>query len=366
MKRNIRTEIVTSMDNLHFSQSRKDAMVHNLMTAQNRSANPISRRRLVFLAAAAVMLVAMLTGAAVFTRWSDTANAHYGASQDDREYAESIGLSAEPQELVSATDQGITVTAMQTIVDPYRAKLIFKIEGFEVPDGAAPSLTGGVKSIGGQPNGYLDMQVGSFYTGIMTDEAGNHVYTDGTPIQLDSQGNLLFRYADTDGSLEYEIDLHFEEPGAHLGKEIEVHFSGFGTSNGNASDEISVEGDWTLIWELTGTENTIHATPDQQIGTTGHRVLEAEVTPITLRTVIQTADYFSGWETLEYFSPSLAGVQLKDGTVKLCTTPSEEGYQDMDKLLYEIEVCTDTIIDVEQVSGLVFLENGTQHIIPIA
>lgn len=371
MKHSIRTDIVSTMDTIHFTESEKEAMVQKLMNYGHQPVRKFHSRRLICLAAAAVMLVAMLTGAALFTRWSDSMSAHYNADEEQRQYAETIGLTKEARDLVSVSDQGITVTAVQTIVDAYRAKLVFRIDGLSLAEGAAPALEGGVRSIGGLTEGVWDMQTGGFFTGTKRGPNNTTVYADGTPIQTDAEGNLIFRYADSNGSLEYEIDLHFDQPGFHLGKEIEVGFSGFGVSDGQAENDLSVTGDWTLSWILEGTEKTIHASPNLAIGTTGHLLREAEVTPLTLRAVIRTEDYFRGWERLEYFSPALAGVQLKDGSIHLCAMPSQEGYLDAENLLYEIEVRSEEILDVEQITGLVFLErslNGSeplQHIVPV-
>ena len=74
MKHNLKAEMRESMDALHFSQEDKNAMIHNL-TAQMKETQPRKRssRKLMIVATAAVMLMATLTGAAVFTRWSKTA-----------------------------------------------------------------------------------------------------------------------------------------------------------------------------------------------------------------------------------------------------------------------------------------------------
>ena len=96
------------------------------------------------------MLVAMLTGAAVFTRWSDSAQNRYNTSEDVKEQAEKSGLSVmlentHPNEVLSVTDKGITITAIQTIVDNFQAEITFRIEGFELPKdhtpGVWPSIT---------------------------------------------------------------------------------------------------------------------------------------------------------------------------------------------------------------------------------
>ena len=131
MKHNLKAEMRESLDALHFSQEDKNAMIYNL-TAQMKETQPRKRssRKLMLVAMAAVMLLATLTGAAVFTRWSTTAQIRYNPSEDVKEQAEKSGLSVmleetkgeeNPNEVLSVTDQGITITAVQTIVDNYHA-----------------------------------------------------------------------------------------------------------------------------------------------------------------------------------------------------------------------------------------------------
>ena len=98
-------------------------------------AEKISKKKLVILSLAATMLMATLTGAAIFTRWSRSAQASFNPSQDIKEQAEQSGLSVmleetkgteNPNEVLSVTDQGITITAVQSIVDNYQARITFR------------------------------------------------------------------------------------------------------------------------------------------------------------------------------------------------------------------------------------------------
>ena len=129
----------------------------------------ISRKKLVLISLAATMLLATLTGAAVFTRWSRTAQTRYNPSEDVKEQAEKSGLSVmledtkdaeNPKEVLSVNDQGITITAVQSIVDNYHAELIFRIEGFELPEGQLPHVWP-VVSIDGEKHLVEDRPAGS-------------------------------------------------------------------------------------------------------------------------------------------------------------------------------------------------------------
>ena len=148
MTHNVKSELRRSMDAIHFSGDDKERMVALLMSAEA----PRQRRsgkKLLLLALAATLVVGALTGAAVFTRWSRSAQTAYNPPQQVKEQAEKSGLSVmledkqeevAPGEVLSATDQGITITAVQSIVDSYGADLFFRVEGFTLPEGCAPEM----------------------------------------------------------------------------------------------------------------------------------------------------------------------------------------------------------------------------------
>ena len=230
MKHNLKAEMRESMDALHFSQEDKNAMIRNL-TAQMKETQPRKRssRKLMIVAMAAVMLMATLTGAAVFTRWSKTAQNRYNPSEDIKEQAEKSGLSVmleetkgeeNPNEVLSVTDQGITITAVQTIVDNYHAEIIFRIDGFELPEDELPHVWP-VVSIDGDPH-FGGGQSGWFYDGLTINEEGKTVYAStGLPVQSDEEGCLILDMVAEDGSLEYTHSIHFAETdGRYMGKEI--------------------------------------------------------------------------------------------------------------------------------------------------
>ena len=94
-----------------------------------------------------VSTMLLLTGAGLYTRWSNTAQARYQPSEQIKDQAEKSGLStvvSETQtaentgEVLSVTDQGITISLVQTIVDNYRAELTFRIQGSSCPRDGIP------------------------------------------------------------------------------------------------------------------------------------------------------------------------------------------------------------------------------------
>lgn len=374
MKHNLKAEMRESMNALHFSQEEKNAMIRELMVqAQETQARKRSGKKLMLVAMAAVMLLATLTGAAVFTRWSTTAQTRYNPSQDVKEQAEKSGLSVmleetkgaeNPDEVLSATDQGITITAVQTIVDNYRAEITFRIEGFDVPEGEYPSIwpivcIDGDASFGGS-------QGGAFFDGTTRNEKGEWVYAaSGKPVEYgdDEFHSAILKPVAGDGSLEYTHYINFEETdGRYLGKEIAFTFQSIDfDSHEKAGRSVpQVEGIWELKWTLTGTSDSITISPNAKIGDSDVILLDAEIGQKTIRARYQVDDYWEGWDELVTLPQEVQGVRMKDGSQHLCGAATS-GFEDQENMIYFTESDVfDAILDVSQVEALMFHKGWEQ------
>lgn len=395
MRRNMRQELKQSMDAISFSPQAKAAMVRRL-SAQGKEQTMYkkkhSSRKFLVIALAAALIVATLTGAAVFTRWSRMAESQYSPSQQVKEQAEKSGLSVvledkaeqtqKPQqdksgEILSATDQGITVTAVQSLVDNVGGEITFRIEGFDFPQDRYPDVWPWPQVTVGGDKDFACSSSGWFFDGLTQNAEGETVYADsGKPVEMDADGSYILKPVAEDGSLEYTYAFSFmDESGAWLGKEIVVNFTGFGVDSTEKAgmSETLVEGNWELRWILEGADlnaDSITITPNVEIGDSGVVLTEAKIGQKTMETVFQLETYWDGWETLETFPQSPQGIRLKDGTEILCI-PRSEGYEDMDKLIYKITFrMFDGIVDLSQVESLMFHggwekdENG-ELIIPV-
>lgn len=323
-----------------------------------------SLNKALLIAIAATLILVTMTGAVVYTRWSRSANADFHTSQEQREMAEDMRLSSmlekesKPEAPISSTSQGIKVTAVQTIVDAYRAQITYRIEGFELPNGAAPATIGGTLTIDGQPrDSFISSWDARFYDGTMIGNDFMAVYSDGSPLRHDENGNIILYYVAKDGSMEYTERMNFREPGNHLGKKVVAHFSSFGYSLGNAENDLEIEGDWNLEWTLTGTDKTYIAKINAPIGDTGHTLLECEVTPLTIRYKLKTNGYYEGWDELVSFPNRVIGVRMKDGTVRLNVMSGMEGYENETDLIAVLEVEAMEILDVDKVEALLFFKD---------
>lgn len=369
MKHNLKLEMKQSMDSLRFSDEEKNAMVYDLLDKANQvKPKKHSGRKLVILALAACLVLTMLTGAAVFTRWSRTAQIRYNPSQDVKEQAQKSGLSVmleetkgkeNPNEVLSVTDQGVTITAVQSIVDNYGAEIIFRIEGFDLPEDKLPAAwpivsIDGDKHFGGSQSGW-------FFDGTTRNDKGEWVYaSDGSPVKYDDTqpfSPAILDYVADDGSLEYIYTISFEKTdGWHMGKEIVFSFQSidFQSEKKAGMPEPQVEGNWELKWTLTGTSDSISITPNVKIGDSDVILLDAEIGQKTIRARYQVDDYWEGWDELVELPQAVCGVRMKDGSEHICGA-STSGFEDQENMIYFTESdIYDAILDISQVESLMF------------
>lgn len=366
MKRNLKSEMKQSMDALRFSEEEKEAMVYDLLEAAEKTGRP-SGKKFVVIALAACLVLTMLTGAAVYTRWSTTAQTSYNPSQDIKEQAEKSGLSvmlgetkgeADSGQVLSATDQGITITAVQSIVDNYQAQLTFRIEGFQLPEGKDPEVWP-IVTIDGQQDFYV-AQTGGCFDGTTRNKAGEWVYaSNGQPVQFgdDEFQSAILDWVADDGSLEYTHYISFRETdGRYMGKEIAVTFHSIGVQRSKKAKmpEPQIEGNWELKWTLTGTGDNISTTLNEKIGDSDVMLLDAEIGQLSLRTRYQLKDYWEGWDELVEFPQAVCGVRMKDGSEHRCMSTTT-GFEDQEKMIYFVQSSMlDAILDLSQVESLMF------------
>ncbi len=323
------------------------------------------------LIAAIIAAMVFLMGAAVYTRWSHSLQRSYNPSESARQQAEKSGLSVmyeqtEPESgsILTATDQGITVSVVQSLVDKRMAQIVLKVEGFTPPQdmGIHPWVwwSDTRPTLGGDEHFWCsagaDFDNGTLY------RDGVWVYEDGTPVEEKKDGyGWKGRYVKEDGSMELVMRFDFQDTsGANLGKELQLHFTGFGTmtnlGKADAAFEKLVEGNWNLKFVLNGSDNTIKASPNVRLSD-NVTLLDVEIGQLTVKAQYKTDTYWDGWETLEFLSPALAGVKLKDGTL-IRFSSATEGYQDQEKLLYHVDYrAYEGMVDMAQVEALAYYDH---------
>lgn len=356
------------IDHGYIEESEFDAFPEKGEESPSRQKGGRKYRKLLLIAAV-VTAMTVFMGAAVFSRWSDSMQKRYNPSEDAKQQAQKSGLSvlyedsaSDGGSVLTATDQGITVSLVQSVVDQSKAQIVLRVEGFtpEEDHGVRPNVWMEVPATLDGEEHFWVSRTAEFDDGITRNLDGEWVYGDGTAVEENQDGWQKGRYVKEDGSLELVLFYYFQDTsGVNLGKEIQLHFTGFGTTTdtgkaASTSDKM-VEGSWDLRWVLEGSDNAIRIEPNVRLSD-NVTLLEAEIGQVTIKTLYQTDTYWDGWETLESLSPGLAGIQLKDGTMIQCH-PAGEGYQDLEGLIYFVESTTfQGMVDLEQAESLVYYD----------
>lgn len=344
---------------------------------QKSKVKTFGKKKLLLLLAA-VLIMGTMTAATFYTRWSATMQlGNYGGvqpSEQIKSQAEKTGLTVVPtktkgnkQEAITATDNGITVTVVQTLADQYGGRVIFRIEGLELEDGQAPWAWWDFL-IDGQPLAQSEYGVGlgaHFFDGITTDSQGNPIYIkNGQPISKEGEHQeWVMDYQLSDGSIEYCVDLEWIK-NSLLGKEVTFSFTGFGIQGDTKYDEenMTVPGKWELTWTLEGyTGEPKKWTPNTKIGDLPMSLSEVEIGQYSMKITYQMDEQvftnyadFDDFQMQNAWNPHPAGVRLKDGTDIYV---NGRGIQSLDSEhhQYTVILCSlATVLDPEQIAGISF------------
>lgn len=332
-------------------------------TFQKKHTGFSGRKKLLLLLAAALIMSTM-TAAAVYTRWSATMQrgnwSGVQPSEQIKRQAELSGLSVIPtetkngkKEAVTATDNGITVTLAQTVMDQYGGRLIFRIEGLELEEGQSPWAWFDF-TIDGKSSDQVHMCLGTeFFTGITSDADGKPVYSkDGKPVQrVGKNQELLPDYLLSDGSIEFSVGFNWigNDP---LGKEMVFTFTGFGVQCGNLKHEMTAPGKWELRWTLEGsTQKPLKWTPNARIGNEAVSLVETEIGQYSMKLTYHVDEMSEDEHDL---MGKDASIRLKDGT-DIPVNGRGTGQWDPERRLYTVILCAlDTVLDPSQIVGMSF------------
>lgn len=336
-----------------------------------------------FLIAAIAATLLLLTGAAAYTKWSSSLEAQYRLSEDTKKQAEQSGLSvtypletAQVDSGLSVTDQGITVSVKQTLIDAWSAQIVLSIQGFELPDGAYPYAEIDQTTFdGGEFHGYGMNH--EFYDGILVKDDGTYVYVDGaspekghyTDSDVEEDHFYKGRYNLPDGSMELTLTYRFAETdGSMLGRNLELHITGFGqtTPRGRAwlDNDVLVSGNLDLSIPLNGTMETITKTPNYSLPSGDITLVTATIGPMSggldfrldspLKGV-DTPENLAATEEMESRVPRIDAVRLKDGT-DIPVWDTDLGYREEENCFHMNFRISENFIDLSQVSALVFYD----------
>jgi hypothetical protein len=313
-----------------------------------------TRRRYWPVAAAAMLAVGAVSASAAYQQWSRSLSDGLQATYAQKQLLEENQMTAFLDQ--SVTQNGVTVTAQQSIVDNQYAYLSFKVEGYTPAADLQPGFADVEVTVGDEDNDSASGYSGytsSFYDGLVAGADGIAVHTDGTPVSEDD----FYRYIQEDGSLEYEILLMNDQKGYFLNQPVHVEFRDLGTYPGKAEEVTAeVEGTWSFDWMLQGSDEMTTYQLNAPLEDHQTTVLEAEISPISFHITYNVSTF----EEPPYFT----GVQLKDGTIYTgINGAGYEGYSEENPDIYESTGAFTRIIDVDQIESLLFIRSypeGTQ------
>ena len=342
--------------------------------SQKKKRKKLPAKRM-FLVAAAVMLGAggVTAGAAAYMRWSKTASEGMLASEETQKKMEETKLAVPVNK--SDTQNGVTVTVSQTIVDSYYAHIIFKVEGYDAGEGKQPFFeTDTVVVDGYDPWKYPYDEKrhfgsgGDWYNGVTMGEDGRAVrISDGKP--LDEIEDYQDNYKLEDGSYEYRLTLtHTADKDYFMGKPIHLELHNLGTAEKEDLTNV-IDATWSFDWVLEGSPEKKEYDLNASIGDTGVTVKHVEISPISLnvtydfpKKIYNKMDNSSGM----LFFPD--GVRLKDGTElkTIYLGPGTNGYISENE--YFIAFPVDRILDTDEIDALLVrkgVDGGDRYVIPL-
>ena len=342
--------------------------------SQKKKRKKLPAKRM-FLVAAAVMLGAggVTAGAAAYMRWSKTASEGMLASEETQKKMEETKLAVPVNK--SDTQNGVTVTVSQTIVDSYYAHIIFKVEGYDAGEGKQPFFeTDTVVVDGYDPwkDPYDEKRHfgsgGDWYNGVTMGEDGKAVrISDGKP--LDEIEDYQDNYKLEDGSYEYRLTLtHTADKDYFMGKPIHLELHNLGTAEKEDLTNV-IDATWSFDWVLEGSPEKKEYDLNASIGDTGVTVKHVEISPISLnvtydfpKKIYNKMDNSSGM----LFFPD--GVRLKDGTElkTIYLGPGTNGYISENE--YFIAFPVDRILDTDEIDALLVrkgVDGGDRYVIPL-
>lgn len=325
----------------------------NVLAGENRASDGEEERSLHKIKSAKKILpfvavaVTLLAGFAVAagTRWSTGMSEKWQVEEQQKESLQEEG--AVSFAMQSQTQNGITITAEQSITDNYSVYLAFRVEGYTLQEGLSPGFEEMEVTVDGVDGANYSA---GFYDGLVTGE---------------------------EGSMFYCISMTESEKGWALGRDIHVAFKnlcGYEDKAGELNPESVVNGNWNFAWNLQGTDRLKEWTLEVPVGDSGAVLHRVELSPAS---GYVECDWPRQRETRQAVGPDgelmeisrwvraprMSGVKLKDGTEYryLFSGDGTEGYLSSDQESARYYACrgNERIIDPEQVVSLFFENTGT-------
>lgn len=334
------------------------------MELENKQTSKKRKHRMSRVAVAAIagMLTVGTVGVSAYAihHWSSGVKARFQVSSEDTAGLEEAGVVDFPDEngaTKSVTKNGVTISAAQTVVDNYYAYLVLKVQGYQVEEGETPGFDNINCTLDGKTVNYCS----SFYDDTIDNGSGRAIMADGSEIPTGKDGSLVSTYMQKDGTLEYHILLYTDgTKGYFFNKTARVELGDLGVYGKKDNVNVEKEGTWSFEWKLGGNSDSKMKKVDATLGNTGAVVSECEVSPISLRAMIDTSNMKTEKLPDGTAYPKLSGVKLKDGTLLTCITDGGIEFNKMDGK-WEVIYSISRIIDVDEVESFLFVKSSWEE-----
>lgn len=356
------SEVVLSKAN-HALEMIRQEETENMAADNQKNSKKNTRRIKSQVAAAAAVCVLAVGGvsavAAIHHNWGRGMSGNIQATDTEQQKLTDDGVAVvypekEEYEALKVTNNGVTIVPDTVIVDAQFAYLSFTISGYNLPEGEEP----GFEDVNITSD---DMEInmsGGMYDGIVSNEEGAPVYEDGSELQFTDSGDIVSRYYDENGNLEYFIQAHIAEAGdTMLGKTVKVDFKNLGTLYKTEFTD-GVEGDWNFEITLPSVSSAREFDVNKAIDGTSFTLTKLEISPVSLNATY-TTDNAPEANQDDLGVPCVKGVVLKDGSrLPYLTDGGSIGYTDDSKTeVYNI-LGYDRVIDVDNVKALIISPTG--------
>lgn len=312
-----------------------------------------------------------VTAAVVHHLWSRGMQGNLQATEEQQKDLEEQGMvtqfnqSAGQEETLDlssmeVTSEGITVKPMELIADGHFVHAAFQVSGYDLADGEEPCFEDVVVYTGEDENaqdGWVNMS-GSFYDGIVSNNNGEPVYEDGTPLESD---DFAEHYKAEDGTLEYVMTLYRTDPDESLlGQTLHVRFENLGTVE-KAEFMNGIGGTWEFDIPISGKDAAKSCELNAALENANVTVHSVAISPISIRVDYEVTGELQTQED-DNGLPTVGGVVLKDGSrVLYFLNGGQSGYQKGSDTQAYLLATFDRVIDVDQVQSLLFcLHAGDQ------
>lgn len=358
----MREQIHTGIDRRCASLASDPYRVQRVLhAAHHREGGTAVKKRIPRIAVVLMILLALglTTAVAAGVVWRRGLDDLLQVTDSTREHYQSTDLFSTPG--MSVTRGDVTVTLEESIVDTHAAYFAFRVRGWQPAAGQQPDFASADVACAG--NNYLNVSAG-FFDGLVTNDAGQAVYPDGT-VPADYSG---LNYTDENGDMVYIIRV-FSDVGGLIGDTMEVALTDLGVCTDKQGNiEVLHPGTWSFRWELAGTDHHWHfRSLALDIGDTEATITSVQLSPIHVSMVMNvelTLQQYRSRSDREDFIPHFYGVKMKDGAVY--GSIAEAGWgaynsPDPDGKVYEFTYALNRVIEPANVDSFLFLcagENG--------